>query len=557
MIYTWSLSVSSVIFLLGILYRFAGFFQLSVGPVRERFTSAQRITGFVLGGLGSMASPVRVFRLFKTLILDVLLQFSLLIRDPIRWLMHVCIFWGFAGLFFFHALEDQISYVLFSDYASTLNPFMALRNILGVMVFFGLSLAIYRRKTHFRLKQLTRKNDYLAIILLAVIMGSGFLLEASKIVSAPVFDEMMEEWGDQIFEDELPALKAYWQEEFNVKFPGEPFVITPEILEEGELLHDNSCLGCHVKPQWAFVSYPISVAMWPLADFFNSIRLDKLLLIIHFLSCFVGMAYLPFSKFLHILTSPVSLLIRGVVDQDVKLPENRDTRRAFDIHACTQCGACTSHCAVAPVHEILGNQMLFPSERVTQVRESASGRPMSSESREVLSQGSFICTLCNKCSMVCPAGMDLQDIWTQTREQLSEESLPDPAFRIRELSRERLAKNQKEKGIIKVQPFTTPELGRLKTSLQAASFSQCYTCLTCTNSCPVVAASDDSCDIGSAPHQVIHCLSMGMVQQAMDASMIWNCLTCYMCQENCPEGVRITDIFYELKNMAYNQEFGS
>jgi heterodisulfide reductase subunit C len=37
---------------------------------------------------------------------------------------------------------------------------------------------------------------------------------------------------------------------------------------------------------------------------------------------------------------------------------------------------------------------------------------------------------------------------------------------------------------------------------------------------------------------------------ACGASMIWDCVTCYQCQEHCPQLVEVTDILYQLKNMA-------
>ena len=178
-------------------------------------------------------------------------------------------------------------------------------------------------------------------------------------------------------------------------------------------------------------------------------------------------------------------MISGLAGQQIKRDENRATRRVFDLSACTQCGTCTSHCAVGPLYEIFDNPWVFPSERVTRIRECAWGRPMDPESREAFSQGSFICTMCNKCSQLCPAGLDLQDIWKATRERLEVESLPDPVIRIREL----LKKHDSEKSGLDtplvIKPGKNPVVESLKKSFQAATFSNCYTCLTCTNSCPV------------------------------------------------------------------------
>lgn len=537
-------------------YRTIGFFRLIIGPEGPEFTTAERIKSFLASLLGILVSPVRIFYFFKTVIVDVVLQLPLMRQDSLKWFMHICIFWGFAGLLFFHALDAYVSEVIFSNYLPTLNPFMLLRNLAGVMVFVGLAIAIYRRKTNFRLKQISRQPDYLAIALLAIIMISGFGLEAAKIISSGVFDDMVEEYGSMDYDEELPALKAVWQEEYNVSFPGETIEVTPEILEEGRIINEDNCLSCHANPKWAFVSYPVSIAMKPFAGFFNRNRLDSLILAIHFLSCFFLLAYLPFSKFLHILTTPVSLLISGLAGQHLKHDANKATRRAFDLSSCTQCGTCTTHCAVGPLYEIFNNPWVFPSERVTGIRESAWGRSMDAKSKDAFSQGSFICTMCNKCSQVCPAGIDLQDIWKAARKRMEEKFLPDPVIRIRELCKERKAKKAGSESPVVLKSGKESIVKALKKSFQATTFSQCYTCLTCTNSCPVTGATGDIGQFGSAPHQVIHALVLGQIDLAKDASIVWDCLTCYKCQENCPQGVKITDIFYQLKNMVYHQEFG-
>jgi heterodisulfide reductase subunit C len=35
--------------------------------------------------------------------------------------------------------------------------------------------------------------------------------------------------------------------------------------------------------------------------------------------------------------------------------------------------------------------------------------------------------------------------------------------------------------------------------------------------------------------------------------MLWDCVTCYQCQEHCPQGVKVTDVLYELKNLAIKE----
>jgi heterodisulfide reductase subunit C len=38
--------------------------------------------------------------------------------------------------------------------------------------------------------------------------------------------------------------------------------------------------------------------------------------------------------------------------------------------------------------------------------------------------------------------------------------------------------------------------------------------------------------------------------------MLWDCLGCYQCQELCPQGVAVTDVMYQLKNVAIAQAAG-
>ena len=422
------------------------------------------------------------------------------------------------------------------------------------MVILGLIIAIQRRKKNNGLRLISKRPDYIAIVVLAVIMISGFFLEASKIISAPIFDEMVDDWGTMLDDDELSTLTVYWQEKYGVVFPNQTIEVTQEALEAGEEANDNNCGACHSKSAWAFASYPISLGMRPMAGLFNAWRLDIWLWYIHFLSCFIGLAYLPFSNLLHIITSPMSILVNGVVGQTIKKPENRATRRALDLQACTHCGTCTLHCSVAPVYKIFPNTNIFPSEKLLALKERSSGVSSNPETAQKFSQGSFICTNCNRCSELCPAGINLQDLWIESKKELALEKIGDPCVHLRAVKEGKWSNPSREKIIIG-KPKQKKELGIWERSLQAGSFSLCYKCMTCTTSCPIVGMTENSDSLGIAPHQIMHSLSLGLIDRAMDSRMMWDCLTCYKCQENCPQGVQITDIFYEIKNMIFEKEY--
>jgi lipoprotein signal peptidase len=70
----------------------------------------------------------------------------------------------------------------------------------------------------------------------------------------------------------------------------------------------------------------------------------------------------------------------------------------------------------------------------------------------------------------------------------------------------------------------------------------------------VVANYDNPEEIlGMLPHQIMHACGLGVRDLALGSNMLWDCLTCYQCQEHCPQGVCITDVLYELKNVAVKQ----
>ncbi|MBW2644941.1 MAG: hypothetical protein JRE23_01960 [Deltaproteobacteria bacterium] len=56
--------------------------------------------------------------------------------------------------------------------------------------------------------------------------------------------------------------------------------------------------------------------------------------------------------------------------------------------------------------------------------------------------------------------------------------------------------------------------------------------------------------LGLLPHQIMCCLGLGLIDMASGPRMLWDCVTCYQCQEHCPQNVRVTDLLYQLKNLA-------
>jgi heterodisulfide reductase subunit C len=353
--------------------------------------------------------------------------------------------------------------------------------------------------------------------------------------------------------EEIQPLKVYWGSEFGVAFPDLLENPDPALLSEGKELHEASCAACHSRPQWAFLSFSLSRPLAPVAPVLDRVRVSFWLYYIHFLMCFIGLAYLPFSKFFHILSGPVSLLIKGVRDHGPLKPANQITQRAVGLDACMHCGTCSRHCSVGAVYRILPNRNILPSEKLTSVKALASRKKLDPSELQSIQEGSFICTACYRCTQMCPVGINLQDLWFASKEDLAEKGLPEPHVWARQAGNtEWMAKNT-DPGVALV-PEDPPIRQHLTRSNQAETFSACFECQTCTNVCPVVANFENPSEaLDLAPHQIMHSLGLGLRDLMINSRMVWDCVTCYLCQEHCPQGVQVTDILYELKNLAYER----
>ncbi len=578
MFFTNSLYICLAIFGLGLIYKISTWFRYRIGIDAREIRTSARVFAAIKGIVLTLFS-VKAFILLRVFVLDVLLQVRLLREDFVRWLMHICIYGGFMLLLLMHALDRFITSVLFPDYYSTLNPFMFLRDLFGVVVILGLAIAVYRRfilkVPHLR----TNAQDHYAIIILAVIMVSGVLLEGSKITSYSSYQEMVEDYTAMPDEQELKSLEAYWAKEFGVVSPNIKGPFDAETMELGREVHEMSCAECHSRPQWAFLGYGTAKIIKPVALGLDRAKLPAILWYMHFLACWLGLAYLPFSKMFHIFASPLSLLANAVMDKEKSDPANIATRQVIELDACTHCGTCSLRCSVAVVFEEIPNLNIFPSERMASIKRVVSGKELSEQEVRHIQEGAYLCTNCYRCTVVCPVGINLQDLWFNARETLLQKGYPEflvltPLSFYRGLMKENVAESDYRKPLVRARKalasgyeliktkdkpvhltLTEKELSSgLSISAQASTFSVCFGCQTCTNVCPVVANYENPQDIlGLLPHQIMHAAGLGIRDLAFGSNMLWDCVTCYQCQEQCPQGVKITDVLYELKNLAIKE----
>jgi len=575
MVFNVLLYISLGIFILGLIYKVYTWCSMKIGISAQDYTPSQRFSAAVKGTVGVVFSS-KILLFIKAFILDVLLQKRILKESFSRWIMHMLLYGGFMLLLLMHALEKFVSAKLFSDYYSTVNPFMFLRDFFGFMVVVGIGIAIFRRFIMKVPRLKTSGMDVYAIFIVVVIIFSGILLEGVKITSHTAFQGMvmdyagLDEDGDA---EEIEALESYWVEKFDVVSPNVQGPFEEEILEQGMESHEANCAECHSPPGWAFTGYAVAKTIKPMALTLDNADAANILWYIHFLACFIGLAYLPFSKMFHIISTPVSLLANAVMEKETADPANIVTRQAMELDACTHCGTCSLRCSASTAFDVLGNEYILPAEKMTFLKTLAKGKELSDDKLHAIQEGVYLCTNCDRCTVVCPSGINLKELWFNVREDLIQRELPElltlsPFSFYRGLNRNNIAAADYQKPIEtasravacnfeqamdKSIPISLSDRERdVSSQLPGAeTFVHCFGCQTCTTVCPVVMHYENPQEVvGLLPHQIMNCLGLGLTEMATGPQMLWDCLTCYQCQEHCPQNVKVTDVLYQLKNLS-------
>jgi len=566
------LNTSLIIFSFGLLYKI--FFWFRSNPVFKTPDSTLFIrlsAGFT--GILTTVFSVKFFILLKIFIADVIFQVRTLKEDGWRWLMHILIYWGFMLLVMMHALDKMVTQRFFSEYYPTLNPYLFLRDFFGAMVIVGLGMAVYRRFIRKPARLKSNRMDYYAIIIVALIIISGIFLEGLKISSYSEFQSMEEEYAALDDKNEIRALESLWVRDYGLISATLTGPFTNAVINQGRELNEENCLSCHASNKWAFTGYSIAGLLKPAALWLDRAGAVDIFNFLHILLVFLGLAYLPFSKMFHIISTPFSLLTNAVMGPGKSNSNNVMTRQMMELDACTHCGTCNLYCSAMMVYEARGNPCILPSEKMSILKSMVNGKSLNQAQRGAILEGVYLCTNCDRCTVVCPAGINLKQLWLNVREELlqqgdSQPVMFSPLSLARSLNRQELSLETYQKpltatgralaGDFKVltEPSKIFSLPIKATSdqdvgLLGNNFTACFGCQTCTSSCPVVKNYENpEAELDLLPHQIMYCLASGLTEMALGSRMLWTCLTCYQCQENCPQQVEVTDIFYELKNQA-------
>jgi len=570
MAFTVSLYAALLIFAVGLVYRISRWFTRKTGAAgrdinpRERFMEAVSASARVLTGR-------KLLTLLKVFLLEILLQRKILKESRLKWVMHLAIYYGFLLLLLTHALGEVVTVKLFPDYYPTANPFYFIRDFMGLVVLAGLLIAVYRRFILKVPRMHSNAGDVYGIVILAVIMLSGFSMLGLKMTSHSVFTRMVEDYSDVKTAGELEALESLWVKDYGLVSPDATPPFDEELIEKGRFIHEMNCALCHSAPQWSPGSYAVAKLVSPVALSLDKASVADFLWWVHVLACLLGLAYLPFSKMFHIIVTPVSILVNAVSDKASVSPGNMATIHAMELDACMHCATCSKRCSAGAVYDARGNECILPGEKMQILRLLADGRPVGKSGLAALVEGVYLCTNCDRCTVACPAGIGLRELWIDAREELIHLSATPallsqysfvrglrrdgPAGYDYELPIERVRKAAAGNFEYLMDPSVSLELpsGESTGDLppDAGTFAHCFGCRTCTTVCPVVAVYDSPVEaLGLLPHQIMCSMGLGLTEMASGARMIWDCVTCYQCQEHCPQKVFVTDVLYELKNLA-------
>lgn len=478
----------------------------------------------------------------KPVLFNTIFQSKLFRASKTRWAVHFLVLSGFSYLVFFHALDELTAFNLFQYYQPTLDPFQFLRNFAGFLVLAGCIGFLFRRSFNTRIKpdnKLKYKGIF-SIILILLVIGSGFMLETVKIISEPAFLEMVEDYSDLDEGTDLDHLKIYWEKNYHVVFK-ETLLITEDALEQGRRLNNDYCLDCHSKINSAFVSKAFATHLGKPANFLNHYRADNWLYPIHYLLSFLMLISLPFSRFFHMLLIPFASAQHKVTNKHFQ-------KEAVFIHpttfaACTNCGICSEVCSVYPNFLITGNKQILPHSKIESARKMIFTGHLNPEALNQLQLGNDECTMCNNCTNICPSGIDLQGLWKTLPKTLHKMGYPDNYTFVKD----KALQDWGNKELEKERAAGTYDLTQNLTG-RVYSFENCVQCTICTNVCPVVAYSGNDNDM--TPQQIMNLLRLGKKQTAAETRMVWNCLTCYLCQEHCPSEIKVADIIIELRNIS-------
>ena len=352
------------------IFMFAALFYLA-------YTIIQRVKRWRIGQeeLRTDYPEKRILAVFKYVILQ-----AKVLKDKFAGLMHASIFFGFAGLFvvtMIIVVQEDLTGLFFHYHFIHGNFYLIWSlagDLFGLIVLVGLLIAVYRRYILKPDRLDTKKTDTFALVLLLVIIISGFTNEAMRIALT-----------------KFPAFEVWSPVGYALAYPFS--VINASVLRVMHYLN------------W-----------W-----------------IHMLAAFVFIALIASDKLGHILISSLNIYFMNLDNESAKTkftlpiikPEEFETAESFGISkiedytwkqlmdsgACTRCGRCQDVCPAYLTEKPLSPKKIVNDikdnmdERIPKimgVEDSASVETTALIDGSVSGDEFWSCTNCWACMEACP-----------------------------------------------------------------------------------------------------------------------------------------------------------
>lgn len=564
----------------------------------EHFTKREKLKILLTKGwINFWGRPVWYI---KTLIIDVIFHRKLFSQSLFRWLAHTLIVFGFVATFivdmikglttgYLAELSHSVPFFSFALAFKTggIRPFLDFfLEFFSFLILVGCVLAMIRR-FFIRPDQLkTEEEDIVTLFFILYLLLSGFFIEGYRIAHPEVA-------ASRVFmADFTPASSNNWVSFFGyfLSLFLKDITINPHFLWYAHVI---PCLVWFVYIPHSKLLHIFTASMSVISD------RQKALVKNHETSINLELPFgsglpsaqppIPFDHGFHggkikshaFLNKNFALFrsLKKIHPKYVPISsmgKNLSVIQLIGLEACVRCGNCSEQCSVAIAFKRIPNINILPSQKIASIKALVFGKALSPQELRDIQEGVYLCTNCLRCTVVCPVSINLQDLWFTVREILLQRGYPEflmlsPLSFYRGLMREEMLQNDYQKPLIRAREAIADqgELMRTKDktlhltpadrtfqtelnlSAQAKNFSACFGCQTCTTVCPVVTHYENPQEaLGLLPHQIMHATGLGLRDLAFGSNMLWDCLTCYQCQEQCPRGVCVTDVLYEIKNLA-------
>jgi Fe-S oxidoreductase/nitrate reductase gamma subunit len=297
--------------------------------------------------------------------------------------MHLFIFWGFLILAIgtsLVALQDDVLRLLFGiefikgDFYLVFSFFL---DLAGLVAIIGILMAMWRRYVTRPDRLDNKPDDAITLIWILVVLVTGFLVEGARIAST--------------------------QESYEV---------------------------------WSFVGWAVA-SLFPAGQKGSFSMSHAFFWYLHMLLSFGLIVYIAYSRLLHIITSSLNMLFRGVEDSPrgaiapipdfenaeefgINAIEGFTWRQMMDFDACTRCGRCQDLCPAYASEKPLSPKKLIQDlkgewERAAKGVKNEDGLIDNVIQEETL----WSCTACLACQVNCPVSIPTFDKNIEMRRYLT------------------------------------------------------------------------------------------------------------------------------------------